>query len=47
MARCPKQEADKELLLDILEEDELHELRTSGDFVGASDVLAKILKLPE
>ena len=37
--RYLKQEAEEELWLDPSEEDELHELRTSGDFVDASDVL--------
>ena len=44
--RYLEQEADAELFLDPLEENELHNLRTSDDFVYTSDILAKIKELP-
>ena len=40
--RYLEQEAEIELLLDPTEEDALYALRTSGDFVDASEELAKI-----
>ena len=45
--RYLKQEADMELLLDPTEENELHDLRMSGDFVDASRLLAKIQGMPD
>jgi hypothetical protein len=41
-----EQEQEAELVIDPVEEAELHEFRISGDMVDASDVLAKIKALP-
>jgi len=41
------QEPEMEPFLDLAEEAELHGLLASGDFVDASEVLAKIMDLPD
>ena len=44
--RFIEQESESELILDPIEEDELHGLLTSDDFITSSDLLAKIEALP-
>jgi len=44
--RYLKNEAEDGLFIDMLEENELHDLRTSSNFVDSSEVLAKIEELP-
>ena len=45
--RYLKQEKEPELPLDPAEESELHETLTSGEMVDASQVLSKIMELPD
>ena len=45
--RFLEQEPEPELFIDSAEENELHDILTSGETIGSSDLLVKIKALPD